>query len=244
MARRHNFNYNESLLFRAIKNLIYYCFDFKEFSFKILSESDLKCFLYSELINSHNLLKESNVRLSQNILKRGEVIGKKPSKKRIRCPLVVTEVLYDKEYISGTKKENLSHFCDLVIFDKDEIEFFYEYRPRLKINEVWEYKLSDYIDKSVFIELKWRWGKNAPGVITQIRDDLKKLNQRFIKRRYLIYFDQSGNLSEEDILSITKNKGHKIIYIDNLHKKLLTYPKSLKDYIVPRSFRFPKIAIK
>ena len=175
MGRRHNHNYNEKLLFKAIKELILYCFDGEEFSFKIMSESDLKCFLYSVLINLNVSMRESKIKLTQYILSNNEIIEERTSKKKIRCPIVITEAPYSKVYKSGIKTEDHSHYCDLAIIDKDEIEFYYTYRPILKINEIKEYYLNKYLENSVFIELKWQWGRQVSSIIPKIKEDLNKL---------------------------------------------------------------------
>ena len=160
-----------------------------------MSESDLKCFLYSVLINLNVSMRESKIKLTQYILSNNEIIEERTSKKKIRCPIVITEAPYSKVYKSGIKTEDHSHYCDLAIIDKDEIEFYYTYRPILKINEIKEYYLNKYLENSVFIELKWQWGRQVSSIIPKIKEDLNKLNQKYIKRRYLIFFDQSGNLS-------------------------------------------------
>jgi len=214
MANRHNYNKNEELLFKSIKNLKNYCFDEEEFSFKITSESDLKCFLYSELINSKKTMKESNIKLINEK-------SNKQSNKKVKSPLIITEYRYFKN--------NKDKFCDLIILDPNELTYYYEFIKKSKKNQIMDMELNEILNESVCVELKWTWANNKSSTLQKIKTDLNKLNQKEIKRRYVILFDQFGNLNEQDVLNITTNKGHKIFYIDNVNKKIHTYPQNLKN---------------
>lgn len=218
------YNKYELLLHKSIKNLIKYCDDGNNISLKILSESDLKCFLFSELIK-YNYIKETSISKTWSCSTLNSEKKKSISKEKARFPSIITECLYSKEFIKGKKIKSKNQFCDLVIVEPNEVSIFYKKDTKNK-SELFEYQLSDISEESIFVELKWAWKKTENKIIKEFNNDINKF-QDDIKRRYVIYFDQSGSLTKSGFNSIKKDGRTKLIYYDNKNKKILTSRVSL-----------------
>jgi len=169
-------------------------------SMYFLSESDLKCALYHELISSDKELYKYDFATTKN----------NNSNKKVKIQSLYTEVDISNE-------NEKSKFCDLAIIESNEIRFEKELK-----NNVYSWRLGnkrDNLKDSVFIELKFSYEKSSKSIIKEIKTDRTKLNNKVREsNKYIIYLDIGSKIIKDKktgkIESLNKNKDKlRVIYI-------------------------------
>jgi len=175
----------------AINQIARWCDTKKQFDF--FNESDLKCFLYAELV------------FGQGIEEFQPCDGFKISP-------VHTEVWYD---IKGEGAR-----ADILIIEPNEFELKHKVNNDGK-KEIVEFGLKENLINSIVIELKHFWGEPKNYILEEIKSDIKKLKKHEIeKNSYVIVLDMDPKLEKEDIENLDQYLPVKVVYITKDGEKI------------------------
>jgi hypothetical protein len=172
--------------------------------FRILSESDMKCWLF------HFLQDEKEYNVEESFFKSHS--DEKETHKR-------------KTYFIHTENHTGDNsWVDLRIFD-GEINF----RRNKETGHLQAWQWDNY-NFDIGIELKYAYNDSKNDVVEKkILKDLSKLQNADFDKKFFIIFDHSGTLHNQvEFDNIVKPyKDVNAIYVDGFHKRVYTYPSKL-----------------
>ncbi len=169
---------------RSITELAEYCKSHKKNHFDFLNESDVKCFLYEDLVSRQKLDDVKQV-----------------SRSKWRISPIHTELRYDLE------SDQKGKICDLAILDSNEIYFDVNKEKPICVH------LKSQIKNSVVIELGYSFGdKSKEAIVAAVKRYCKKFDAG-ISNRYVVYVDMGDTLKDVDVKKMKKGDV-KIAYIN------------------------------
>ncbi|MBU0628248.1 MAG: hypothetical protein KKC75_03595 [Nanoarchaeota archaeon] len=210
---------------KSIKELSNYCKSCeskrkKIEPYDIWSESDLKCFLYRELIDINSMFRDTF---------KVEVINrtKKQYPKEYEISSVHSEFQYSIYQTSSKKSKGknkpkiVKKSADLIILDKDEVKYEID-------SESFGFFLDEKIRKSLIVELKFSLKDSKNKIISKIMMDYEKLSkEKGILNKYVVLFDVNKKMEKDFFYKeLKKCRGVRIVYIDR-GGRILTKPLGL-----------------